>query len=139
MTEESARALIPHLRLTIKPVGLSGDGVMTNEAAAGTTLGVRRCEPAAGTSDPVCRASTKDLLAASRVLAPSADTEFIEVTQGTAPKGFGNVMMKVGKRLITMDDGRVFFWNQVVSDVAAVSSSAPRYTHPASINTTAGN
>ena len=139
MTEESARALIPHLRLTIRPVGLSGDGVMTNEAAAGTTLGVRRCEPAAGTSDPVCRASTKDLLAASRVLAPSADTEFIEVTQGTAPKGFGNVMMKVGKRLITMDDGRVFFWNQIVSDVAAVSSSAPRYTHLVSINTTAGN
>ncbi|MDY2867183.1 MAG: hypothetical protein SOT69_00380 [Mesosutterella sp.] len=111
---------------------------MTNDAA-GTAISVRRCEPASGTADPVCKASTKDLLAASRVLAPSADTEFIEVIQGTTPKGFGRVMMKVGKRLITMDEGRVFFWNLTASDVAAVSSSAPRYTRTASINTTAGN
>lgn len=124
--EAKAKDLIPDLRITLFPEGLAGDGTL--QAPDGKTYPVRRCSMTPGTAVPVCGVKPGALTATAEAAAPGDGREWIEVTGGAKVQGVGPILLKVGDRLLTSDEGRIFFWKKGTGDIAEVNSGASRFT-----------
>ena len=132
--EAKAKDLIPDLRITLFPEGLAGDGTL--QAPDGKTYPVRRCSMTPGTAVPVCGVKPGALTATAEAAAPGDGREWIEVTGGAKVQGVGPILLKVGDRLLTSDEGRIFFWKKGTGDIAEVNSGASRFTGTARLDTT---
>ena len=132
--EAKAKDLIPDLRITLFPEGLAGDGTL--QAPDGKTYPVRRCSMTPGTAVPVCAVKPGALTATAEAAAPGDGREWIEVTGGAKVQGVGPILLKVGDRLLTSDEGRIFFWKKGTGDIAEVNSGASRFTGTARLDTT---
>ena len=124
--EAKAKDLIPDLRITLFPEGLAGDGTL--QAPDGKTYPVRRCSMTPGTAVPVCGVKPGALTATAEAAAPGDGREWIEVTGGAKVQGVD--------RLLTSDEGRIFFWKKGTGDIAEVNSGASRFTGTARLDTT---
>ena len=58
------------------------------------------------------------------------------MTGGAKAQGGGPILLKVGDRLLTDDEGRIFFWKKGTGDIAEVNSGASRFTGTARLDTT---
>ena len=89
-----------------------------------------------GTAVPVCAVKPGALTATAEAAAPGDGREWIEVTGGAKVQGVGPILLKVGDRLRTSDEGRIFFWKKGTGDIAEVNSGASRFTGTARLDTT---
>lgn len=115
MTEEQAKALVPDLKFSLRPIGLAGEGVLVSD---GHTISVRRCsaEGDSALNLPICRQDVTGLRRAFQVSSGGAEPVFIEIQKGAAPVGIGPILMKAGRAMLTEDQGRIFFWKKTSSD-----------------------
>lgn len=114
MTEEQGKALVPELKLTLRPIGLAGEGLLV----FGThSIPVRRCAAEADNALnlPLCRRDVTGLRRAFRASSGGAEPIFIEIRNGAAPAGIGAILMKAGRAMLTVDRGRIFFWKKTES------------------------
>lgn len=118
LSDSEARALLPKLQFSLVPDGLSGAGVLK---IGSISARVMRCRTASSGDLsgglPVCSWDTSALERTARVSPGASDPEFAEIAQTKGlPAGIGGILLKAGDTLLTVDQGRIFFWKKVSSE-----------------------